>query len=157
MARYKHIDTSPRFIADDLQRLLLPGTFEHALNYLIDHEIDLSRFDARYKNDLTGAAAYPPAMLLKVVLFAYSRGIVSSRDIERACKEQVTFIALSGDSAPHFTTFAAFVSTLGDEIKPLFKEILLICDRQGLIGREMIATRSSSKPRPTARAANRYC
>ena len=139
MARYKHIDTSPRFIAVDLERQLQPGTFEHALNYLVDHELDLRRFDVRYKNDLTGASAYPPAMLLKVVLFAYSRGIVRSRDIERACREQVTFIALSGDSAPHFTTFAAFVSTLGAEIAPLFKEILLICDRQGLIGREMFA------------------
>jgi hypothetical protein len=112
MARYKTIDTSPRFIAVDLERQLLPGTFEHALNYLVDHQLDLSRFDTRYKNDLTGASAYPPAMLLKVVLFAYSRGIVSSRDIERACRDHVTFIALSGDSAPHFTTFAGFVSTL---------------------------------------------
>ena len=145
MARYKHIDTSPRFLAVDLERQLLPGTFEHALNYLIDHEIDLSGFDTRYKNDLTGAAAYPPAMLLKVVLFAYlcperySRGMVSSRAIERACREHITFIALSGDSAPHFTTLAAFVSTLSDEIAPLFGEILLLCDRQGLIGREMFA------------------
>ena len=46
-----------------------------------------------------GSTAYPPAMLLKVVLFAYSQGIVSSRGIERACREHVTFIALSGDSA----------------------------------------------------------
>jgi hypothetical protein len=110
MARYKPIDTSPRFIAVDLERQLLPGTFEHALNHLIDHELDLSGFDARYKNDLTGAAAYPPALLLKVVLFAYSQGIVSSRGIERACREHITFIALSGDSAPHYTTIAAFVS-----------------------------------------------
>jgi len=118
MARYKQIDTSPRFTAVDLERQLHPGTFEHALNYLVDHQLDLSRFDARYKNDFTGASAYPPAMLLKVVPFAYSRGIVRSRDIERACREQVTFIALSGDSAPHFTTFADFVSTLGDQIEP---------------------------------------
>jgi len=75
MARYKHIDTSPRFLAVDLERQLLPGTFEHALCHLIDHEIDLSGFDARYRNDLSGATAYPPAMLLKVVLFAYSRGL----------------------------------------------------------------------------------
>lgn len=72
MARYKHIDTSPRFIAVNLERQLLPGTFEHALNHLIDHELDLSSFDDRYQNDLTGASAYPPAMLLKIVLFAYS-------------------------------------------------------------------------------------
>jgi len=42
MARYKHIDTSPRFIAVDLQKQLLPGTIEHALNYLLDHQIDLT-------------------------------------------------------------------------------------------------------------------
>ncbi|MDO8346433.1 MAG: hypothetical protein Q7S85_00900 [Rugosibacter sp.] len=58
MARYKHIDTSPRLIAVDLERQLLPGTFERALNYLIDQQLDLSCFDARYKNDLTGATAY---------------------------------------------------------------------------------------------------
>ena len=139
MARYKHIDTSPRFIAVDLQQQLLPGSFEHALNHLIDHELDLSRFDTRYKNDLTGASAYPPAMLLKVVLFAYSQGIVSSRGIERACRDHVTFIALSGDSAPHYTTIAAFVSRLGDDIAQIFSQILYLCDRQGLIGREMFA------------------
>jgi transposase len=152
MARYKHIDTSPRFIAVDLERQLLPGSFEHALNHLVDRELDLTRFDARYQNDLTGACAYPPAMLLKVVLFAYSRGIVSSREIERACREQVTFIALSGDSAPHFTTFADFVSTLGAEIAPLFKEVLLICDRMGLIGREMFAIDGVKLPSNASKA-----
>ena len=152
MARYKHIDTSPRFIAVDLERQLLPGTFEHALNYLVDHELDLRHFDARYKNDFTGASAYPPALLLKVVLFAYSRGIVSSRGIERACRDHVTFIALSGDSAPHYTTFAAFVSTLGAEIEPLFKDVLLICDRQGLIGREMFAIDGVKLPSNASKA-----
>jgi transposase len=152
MARYKQIDTSPRFIAVDLDRQLHPGTFEHALNYLVAPRLDVSRFDARYKNDVTGASAYPPAMLLKVVLFAYSRGIVSSREIERACREQVTFIALSGDSAPHFTTFADFVSTLGAEIAPLFKDVLLICDRQGLIGREMFAIDGVKLPSNASKA-----
>jgi hypothetical protein len=51
MARYKRIDTSPRFLAVDLERQLLPGSFEHALNHLIEHELDLSAFDARYCND----------------------------------------------------------------------------------------------------------
>jgi transposase len=139
MARYKHIDTSPRFLAVDLQRQLLPGTFEHALNHLLDHEIDLSRFDKRFKNDLVGAAAYPPAMMLKVVLFAYSQGIVGSRGIEAACCEHVTFIALCGDTRPHFTTIASFVSTLGEDIAHVFGAVLAICDREGLIGREMFA------------------
>jgi hypothetical protein len=78
-------------------------------------------------------------MLLRVVLFAYSRGIISSRAIARACEEQVTFIALSGDSRPHFTTIAQFVSTLGEQIAPIFAAVLAVCDRQGLIGSEMFA------------------
>ena len=84
------IDTSPRFVAVDLEAQLLPGTLEHALNHLLDHEIDLSGFDARLNNDDTGASAYAPGMLLKVVLLAYSRGIVSSRAIERACRGHET-------------------------------------------------------------------
>ena len=152
MARYKHIDTSPRFLAVDLSRQLLPGTFEHALNELIDHDIDLSDFDVRYCNDETGATAYPPAMLLKVTLFAYSRGIVSSRAIERACREHVTFIALSGDSTPHCTTIADFVSTLSKDITNIFTQVLFICDGQGLIGREMFAIDGVKLPSNASKA-----
>jgi transposase len=152
MARYKHIDTSPRMLPVDLARQLLPGTFEHALNHLLDHEIDLSCFDARFCNDETGATAYPPAMLLKVVLFAYSQGIVSSRGIERACGDQVTFIALCGDNGPHFTTIANFVSTLGKEIAQVFVAVLAICDRQGLIGREMFAIDGVKLPSNAAKS-----
>ena len=137
MARYKYIDTNPRFLAVDLARQLLPGAFGHALNHLLDGAIDLSHFDARFRNDTTGAPAYPPAMLLKVVLFTYSQGIVSSRGIERACQDRVTFIALCGDSAPHCTTIAQFVSTLGDDIAKVFAGVLAVCDAHGLIGREM--------------------
>ena len=83
MARYKHIDTSPRFIAVDLERQLHPGTFEHALNYLVDHELDLRRFDARYKNDQTGAAAYAPSQVM-------SNGFVAS-SASMACVTRVTW------------------------------------------------------------------
>jgi transposase len=152
MARYKHIDLSPRFLAVSLEQQLAPGTFEHALNHLLDHDIDVSHFDARFRNDSTGASAYPPAMLLKVVLFAYSRGLVSSREIARACVEQVTFIALSGDSQPHFTTLAHFISTLGDDIAKVFGAVLAICDRQGLLGHEMFAIDGVKLPSNASKA-----
>ena len=58
----------------------------------MDNEIDLSVFDSRYDNDEVGAPAYDPAVLLKVVLFAYSRGITSSRQIARACEENVVYM-----------------------------------------------------------------
>ena len=64
---------------------------------------------------------------------------MSSRGIARLCETHVTFIALCGDQAPHFTTIAHFVSTLGDDIARVFAAVLAICEAQGLIGREMFA------------------
>jgi transposase len=139
MARYKTVDRSPRFVPIVLESQLIPGSFEHALDILVDTEIDLSGLEARFRNDETGAPAYDPAMMLKIVLLAYSRGVVSSRTIERLCRENVLFMAISGDSVPRFTTIAAFVRELGEEAGSIFTQVLLTCDRQGLIGRQMFA------------------
>ncbi len=122
----------------DLKSQLQPGTFEFALNQIVD-EMDLSIFDGRFRNDETGAPAYDPAVMLKIVLFAYSRGMVSSREIERACRENVVFMALSADSHPHFTTIAEFISSMEDEIAPLFRNVLMVCAEEGLIGQQMFA------------------
>jgi len=139
MARYKVVDRSPRFLPVVLDAQLLPGSFEYALDYLIDNELDLAGLDTRYNNDATGAPAYDPAVMLKIVLLAYSRGMVSSRLIERACRENVLFMAISGDSAPQFTTIAKFIRELGPDIATLFTQVLMTCDAQGLIGRQMFA------------------
>jgi transposase len=97
---------------------------------LLDNEVDLSGLDARFCNDEVGAPAYPPAMLLKLILFAYSRGIVSSWGIERACLEHVTFTVLAGNEVPHLTTFASFIRSLRDEIAPLFTQVLYLRDHE---------------------------
>lgn len=73
---------------------------------MIDHELDLSIFDQRYSNDDIGRPAYDPALLLKIVLYGYARGIVSSRQIERCCRENVIFMALSADTQMSPTTTA---------------------------------------------------
>jgi len=139
MARFKVIDMSPRFLPVDFADQVLPGTFEHALCYLIDHELDLSELESRYCNDQSGAPAYAPSILIKIVLLAYSRGIVSSRGMQRACLQNVLFMAVSGDAHPDHSTLAAFVSGLGDLAAQLFARVLVVCDRQGLIGRELFA------------------
>ena len=83
MPRYKPVDRSPRFLPVVLSEQIQPGTFEFALDHLVDHELDLTALDARFHNDETGASAYDPRVMLKIVLLAYSRGLVSSRSIER--------------------------------------------------------------------------
>ena len=147
MARYKEFDYSQgKFIPIHFDKQILPGTFEYSLHYLIDNEIDLSLFDTRYRNDEMGAPAYDPAILLKIILYAYSRGITSSRKIAQCCQENIIFMALSADTRPHFTTVSDFISTSGQEIIHLFLEILLICDEMGLIGKEMFAVDGCKLP-----------
>lgn len=140
MARYKEYDYSQgKLIPIHFDKQIIPGTFEHTLHYIINNEIDLSVFDLRYQNDETGAPAYDPAILLKIILYAYSRGITSSRKIAQFCRENVVFMALSADTQPHFATIADFVSTASEEIIRLFLEVLMVCDEMNLIGKEMCA------------------
>ena len=152
MPRFKVVDYSPRLVPVDLSRQLLPGTFEFALHHLLEHEIDLCELEARYCNDAVGASAYEPRILLKVVLLAYARGIVSSRGMEAACRDNVQFIALSGDAQPDHSTLARFVSELGEAAGKVFTQVLLICDRQGLIGREMFAIDGVKLPSNASKA-----
>ena len=80
-----------------------------------------------------------PRYLLKVVLYGYYRGIISSRRIAEACRRNVVFMALSADSRPHFTTIASFVSNLEHEIASLLGDVLLYASALGLIGKEHFA------------------
>jgi len=126
-------------IAINLEEQLVAGSFEHALHYLIEHYLDLSDFDLDYRNDETGRPAYHPGVLLRIVLFAYSKGIFTSRRIAWHCERNITFMALAGHETPHWTTIASFVSTHPAAITRLFERVLLVCEEQGLLGHELIA------------------
>ena len=135
MAKYKPYDYSQSLLIPvSLQEQLMPGTLEFAIHTLVEGRMDMSVFDDKYQNDETGRRAYDPKVLLKAVLLAYSRGLISSRQIERACCENVTFMAMSCNQRPDHSTIATFVSSMKDQIKPLFRDILLVCEREGLLG-----------------------
>lgn len=139
MARFKHTDNSQgQFIAVNLAEQLMPGTFEWTLDLLLN-EADLSLFENKYNNDEKGASAYPPKVLLKVILYCYSRGIITSRKIEKACKENIIVMALAESCAPDHDTIATFISTNNEAISDLFAQILLKCYRLKLITGEMFA------------------
>jgi transposase len=149
MARYK-----PRYKPYDLKQdklvpvsyrdQIVPGSFEHALNEIVEEHLDLSVFEQRYRNEDTGRLAYDPKVLLKIVLYGYYKGIISSRKLAEACCRNVVFTALS--ARPHFTTIAAFVSELEDEIVALFRDVLLYAEELGLIGKEHFAVDGCKLP-----------
>lgn len=135
--KYNYDQTA--MVVINFEEQLQPNTFEFTLHQLIDNHIDLSAFNDNYKNDAGGRTAYDPAILLKIVLFAYSKGITSSREIQWQCEHNIIFKALSCDSVPHFTSIASFVSGYPEAIESVFEQVLLVCDEQGLLGHELIA------------------
>jgi len=129
MARFKEYNYNQmRLLPISLSKQLQPGTLEHTIYELVENKIDMSIFNENYKNDETGAKAYSPKLLLKVILLAYSRGITGSRRIEQACKENVTFMAVACGLEPDHSTINAFVTSMKPHILELFRNILLICD-----------------------------
>ncbi len=127
------------------------GTFEYAIHRLITDKLDLSIFYPSYQNDDIGRPAYDPAILLKIILFAYAKGITSSREIQWCCEHNILFKALSCDTVPHFTTIAHFVSSYPKQIEALFEQVLLVCHQQGLLGNELFAIDGCKLPSNAAK------
>lgn len=130
---------------------ILPGTFEYAVHFLIEHKLDLAAFHAFYRNEYEGRPAIDPAILLKIILFAYSRGITSSRRIQWCCQSNIIFKALSCDTNPDFTTIAAFVREHSKAICALFEQVVLVCHEQGLIGHDLVAIDGCKLPSAAAK------
>ena len=74
------------FLDVNYLEVLGDNTFEYCLYTLMTHTLDLEEFEARYKNKKVGRKAYPPALLLRVIFYAYYRGITSSRVTAGSCK-----------------------------------------------------------------------
>ena len=98
----------------------------HLAWFVIDAvgEMDLEAFYAAYRVDGRSRPPYDPAMMVALLLYAYARGIRSSRVIERACEEDVAFRVLAAQQRPDHATIARFVERHQEAIAGLFGEVL---------------------------------
>lgn len=151
MARYKERSQDNIMVSINFSEQLLPGTFEFTVNEIVDHQIDLSVFDQFYDNDEAGPKAYSPQAMLKIILYAYSKGLLSSRKIEAACRSNIIFMALSGEAKPDHATVASFISSKSAHIKEIFVQILEICAQLDLIGTEQFALDGCKLPSNAAK------
>jgi hypothetical protein len=125
MAKYKPYNYDQMvMIPITLEDQLEPGTLEYTIHELVENNIDLSMFEERYQNDDNGAAAINPKILLKVILFAYARGMIGSRQIERACNENIIFMAfeslvIGAALIILVIQVASLINLLQNEVKPI--------------------------------------
>ncbi len=134
---------SKRFRTCDLDQVfLLPPSLQDWLpeNHLarfiaeVTNELDLSKITAVYgRKDGRGMAAYHPAMMVRMLLYGYCRGVVSSRKIERATFEDVAFRYLAADQHPDHDSIASFRQTHLQSLAELFTQALRMCDKAGLV------------------------
>ncbi len=126
MARFKPYDYAQGMMVPLTLEAQLPvGTLEYALHHLIENRVADDWFEELYRNDELGRPAYSPKLLLKVVLLGYARGLIGSRRLERACRENITFMALACGTRPDHSTLATFIPKLGGRMELIFSEVLL--------------------------------
>jgi len=117
--------------------------------------MELEAFYAAYRVDGRSRPAYDPAMMVALLLYAYARGIRSSRVIERCCEEDVAFRVLAAQQRPDHATIARFIERHQDAIAGLFGEVLTLCAKQGLARIGVIAVDGTKIPANASRDANR--
>ena len=102
-------------------------------------QMDLDGFYGAYRANGQGRAAYDPAMMVALLLYAYSMGNCSSRGIERACVEDVAFRVIAANVKPDHSTIAEFRRRHESALAGLFTDVLAVCARAGLVKVGVIA------------------
>ncbi|MFV2179632.1 transposase, partial [Actinomadura sp. LOL_011] len=133
MARgFRRVDRDQQFLLPVDMREWLPG--DHvvwALLEVVEH-LDVTELEARYAQSGPGRRAYDPRMLLALLIYAYSAGIRSSRQIERLCRTDVAMRVICGLQVPDHTVIARFRQRHPDSVRTLFTQVLLICAKAGM-------------------------
>lgn len=115
----------------------------------------LSAFRGRYRADGLGASAYDPELMVGLMLYAYCVGERSSRKIEEACTLDVAYRVLMGNLIPDYSTICRFRAEHEAELKGLFKEVLGMCAKAGLVKAGTVALDGTKMKGSAAKSANR--
>ena len=123
------------------QVLLMPPVLRewlpkgHLVYFILDtvERLDLSAITDVYEQEGRGYPPYHPQMMVGVLLYAYCKGVPSSRRIQRRLEEDVAFRVLSAGNAPDFRTISDFRKRHLKALKGLFVQVLWLCQKAGLV------------------------
>jgi len=143
------------FVSDEInQSLMMPPSLhdwlpeDHLARFVADlvPGLDLSGFYASYEEkDGRGMAAYHPMMMVRVLIYGYCIGVVSSRQIEKRTYEDVAFRYLSADEHPDHTTINEFRKRHLKSLEGLFLQVLKLCQVAGLVKMGHVALDGTKK------------
>jgi len=122
-----------RLLPPSVQEFVPEGHAAHLVRDIVAEEVDLSAILAAY-TEPRGYPPYHPAMMVALLLYAYSRGVYSSRRIARACEERLDFQAVTALNRPDFRTISEFRRRHLAALAALFVQVPTLCRRAGLVG-----------------------
>jgi transposase len=121
------------FLMPTSMREWLPADhLAYFISEVVDH-LDLSAIMERYAGEERGYPPYHPAMMVKVLLYAYCIGVASSRKIEKRLCEDIAFRVLAANNTPDFRTISDFRKDHLKALAGLFLQVLKLCQKVGLV------------------------
>ncbi len=108
------------------------GHLAHFVRDTVRESLDLLAILKRY-DEGRGQPPFHPAMMVALLLYAYTQGVYSSRKIARACENRVDFMAVTGMQKPAHRTICLFRTQHAKALADLFKQVVRLCDRAGLV------------------------
>ncbi len=108
------------------------GHVAHFVRDTVRESLDLSAILSAYEEE-RGYPPYHPGMMVALLLYGYSRGVYSSRQLARACEERVDFMAVTGLNKPGFHAISEFRRRHLAALQGLFVQVLLLCRAAGLV------------------------
>jgi transposase len=118
-------------------------------------ELDHPAFEDGYRADGQGGAAFPPAALVALIFYCHSKGIRSSRGIERACWDDLGCRIITANRPVDHPTVARFVHRHRDAPIQLFVQVPALCGRRGLVDLSAVAVDGSPMDANASRDSNK--
>ena len=106
----------------------------HLVRELVRTELDLAAIMEPYEREERGQPPYHPAMMVALLLYAYTQGVYASRRIARGCEERLDIMAVTGLQRPDFRTISDFRKRHLEALAALFVQVLRLCRQAGLVG-----------------------
>jgi transposase len=132
---------------------------DHPVLAVIDavEQFDLSGFMPDKRPDGKGRAGYHPAMMVALLLWAYCNGVLSSRQIERRCREDAPFRVICAGHEPDHATIARFRADHAEALKGLHVQVLALCAAAGMVRLGLVALDSTKLAGAgSSKASRRY-
>ena len=139
MPRFKGTPQDPKqfwLIAPSLDDMVSEKNEVRVLSELMEN-LNWKILESSYYD--RGTPAYPPKVMTKILVFAYSKGVRSSRRIEELVESDVRYMWLAGGLKPDFHTIARFRKEKFDLLSQLFADSVRLCKSLGLVNLNIVA------------------